>query len=222
MIKKFDGHDFHYEKGMPQIDRGNMRDDSPTFGVKSEIFLTEFIANSISENCNFADIGAHFGQIGMIAAKRTKGNVYCFEPILDIYKVLEKNCKVLPNMIPYNVGLYNENKKLPFTRSSMKYGGANKINELSGDLYIDCRKLDDYDLHIDIMNIDVEGAADKVIEGAEKTLKNTTLIFLEKHSGESFEKLEEYGFECVYQVLNHYIYKKRDEKNGSYSRTCEL
>ncbi|NEO10320.1 MULTISPECIES: FkbM family methyltransferase [unclassified Moorena] len=61
------------------------------------------------------DIGANIGLFALFAHQYCQGNInlFCFEPIKQIYKIMQKNMQ-LTNVISYNCGLWNEDSKATF------------------------------------------------------------------------------------------------------------
>ena len=199
-----DGHPFNMEPGMPQLDDYPISPTEPSFGCYWEQEICNYIVDNIKKDWNFLDVGAHYGQFGRIAAKRTNGTVYCFEPEPFNYSILESNC--LKNMEPHNMILYEKNGEVGFHVRDIQGAGGHKVG---GREMHPCRTLDSYGLRIEMMNIDVEGSGNSLLKGASETLKTTKYIIFEKHGDDSKAKtiLLDRGFEII-SNKNGFIAKK--------------
>ena len=104
----------------------NLNDGTKIYCLKETeaIVLDEHIHGYLEFGLNLkngdtvVDIGANIGVFGMRLSKNFKKiNIHCFEPIQDIYKVLEKNSALSLNVNfkTYMMGISNQNKLLNFT-----------------------------------------------------------------------------------------------------------
>ena len=79
-------------------------------------YLDDFI--NIEEGDVVVDVGANIGMLGFTLSEKFKNiEILSFEPIKEIYDILESNAKLSKNykFKTYNVGLSNTNRKANFT-----------------------------------------------------------------------------------------------------------
>jgi len=104
----------------------NLNDGTSIYCLKENeaIVLDEHIKGYLSYDVNITngdtiiDVGANIGVFGLrLSDKYPNINIYAFEPIPEIYKVLEKNAQISnnKNFKTYMMGVSNENKELNFT-----------------------------------------------------------------------------------------------------------
>jgi len=196
----FDGEEFYVYKAMPQWD--GFIDGASELPDPWEKLVSKTIANEIKPDWNFVDIGASFGAYTLLAAKRTSGMCYAFEPNSVNFALLKTNLSKFNNIKCINKALGDENTKLGLSLSIPGNGGHSltfKKSEKSE--IVEVITLDSLNLHIDMMKIDVESYGYKVLKGADKTLINTKLIIFERHHrGEEGvnELLKSRGFRFVF------------------------
>jgi len=103
-----------------------LNDGTPIYCLKENeaIVLDEHIKGYLGYNIkikngdNIVDIGANIGMLGIRLSKDFNNiNIYAFEPIPEIYKVLEKNANISSNkkFKTYMKGVSNINTELIFT-----------------------------------------------------------------------------------------------------------
>ncbi len=104
----------------------NLNDGTSIYCLKENeaIVLDEHIKGYLSYDVNIKngdtiiDVGANIGVFGVrLSDTYPNINIHAFEPIPEIYKVLEKNAQISnnKNFKTYMVGVSNENKELNFT-----------------------------------------------------------------------------------------------------------
>jgi len=104
----------------------NLNDGTPIYCLKKNeaIVLDEHIKGYLDFGINLengdtiVDVGANIGVLGVRLSKNyPQINIHSFEPIPEIYKVLEKNSYLThnSNFKTYMMGLSNNNKDLTFT-----------------------------------------------------------------------------------------------------------
>ena len=72
----------------------------------------------INEGDVVVDVGANIGVLGVRLSKKfNKIKIYCFEPIPNIFSVLQKNCKLTknPDFKVFENGLGDSKEKKEFT-----------------------------------------------------------------------------------------------------------
>jgi len=128
------------------------------------------------------DIGAHVGNFSLLAAFHPKLRVVAFEPLPDIFDILQSNIRLngLENRVqafPYAIFDKPGKAILKVPRKKMDLGGATLGDRPSiphcQDLEVECHRLDDWDwpCPINLMKIDVEGAELMVLQGGENTIR---------------------------------------------------
>jgi FkbM family methyltransferase len=171
-----------------ELDISNVIDHGTYFKFKDEGFET--LINLIGTNSNIIDVGANIGTTAIqFANKAQNGVVYAFEPSISNYSKLIKHIKInkFTNIIPYNLGLGNENKKIKLYNLVSSNPGMKIIlrnQESLGDFEtIEIKKLDeiiDENIEINFIKIDVEGFEFEVLKGAEKIIdKYKPTMFIE-------------------------------------------
>ena len=104
----------------------NLNDGTPIYCLKQTeaIVLDEHIKGylsygfKINNGDTIIDVGANIGVLGIRLSQNLQNiNIYAFEPIPEIYNVLEKNSKTSsnPNFKTYMMGLSNISQELVFT-----------------------------------------------------------------------------------------------------------
>ena len=104
----------------------NLKDGTKIYCLKETeaVVLDEHINGYLEFDINIKsvdtiiDVGANIGVLGIRLSQDFKNiNIYSFEPIPDIYKVLEKNAKLSlnPNFKTYMKGISDQQKNLNFT-----------------------------------------------------------------------------------------------------------
>jgi len=187
-----------------------------------ERYETELFKKMVQDGMVVVDIGANIGYYTLIAAKSVgnKGIVYAFEPEPSHYKLLCDNIAVngYTNVVPIEKAVSKTTGKtrLYVNAALVDISSLSKDNVLPYSKNLDCLEvetitMDDFfertvgDDRIDLMKIDVEGAEELVVDGAERVLRNNSLkIFMEfvprqlRNVGtdppELLYKLRNYGF----------------------------
>lgn len=164
----------------------------------SEIRLARWLIRHLKSGQIFIDAGAHYGYFSLLAD--TIGcQVYAFEPTPTTFALLTQNTQAR-RVKTIQAGLSDTNDEVVFY--SFK-GSFSEYNSLIADQYLqqdwfekeDCMeehiqvlKLDEFcqenKIIPDCIKIDVEGAEDRVIRGADHLLRdNQPAIIMEYHPG---------------------------------------
>lgn len=172
------------------------------------------------------DVGANIGQFALAAAQRfPMAEIYCFEPVPDVCRILKDNLKRFPKIHVNNCAIGNENGKLPFYRNEFTLASSalpmHKKNthpncdaNRSDIIEVDIFRMDDFpSLHVRepvLLKLDVQGYEKNALQGAEKILKYIDYIALEVsfvqlyENQPLFDELHEYlkdiGFELLVPV----------------------
>jgi len=186
------------------------------FGMH-ESFQDEYIRKNLVDGSRFIDIGAHMGRFTLLGARSVgkNGLVLSLEPDQRVFQQLLENISLnkYQNIISLPVAAFNDNDLVSFKIS--KTSGWSSLTDMHKDsifneVHIPAFKLDTIieSLKIesvDLIKIDVEGAEDKVLEGATKILeKFIPKLLIEIHENESWSKCEkmlgDHGYE--YEVIH--------------------
>lgn len=155
----------------------------------SEIRLAKFMIQHLQSGDTFVDIGAHFGYFSLLASVlvHKNGSIYSFEASKSTFQLLQKNTENQANIHLFNQAISNSNEYITFYQFPVMYSEYNsmevdqfkkegwfkkfkpeaiEIESITMDQFILKNKLNPK-----IIKIDVEGAEDKVIAGAQETLK---------------------------------------------------
>jgi FkbM family methyltransferase len=136
-------------------------------------------------------VGAHFGQEMPLYNKLGVKNVVLFEPLKDVYKVLENNAKEF-GYKTINVALSDKRGCAGMHREHKNQGQSSSLLEpyLHTKYYADIvfdsielvevETLDSFNItNCNVLNMDTQQSEDKVILGAKKTLKYIDFIYTE-------------------------------------------
>lgn len=160
--------------------------DPENNGVDRDIFtykhyephILRAIRKNLDKDSIFLDIGGNIGQHSLFSSYFAK-KVYSFEPITRIYNQMLSsiNMNNIFNVVPYNIGIGDENTSLDIFGSDINMGGSSLIT--SENRYkvqtVKIFKLDDvFDKigieKVDLIKIDVEGFELQVLMGAKETI----------------------------------------------------
>jgi FkbM family methyltransferase len=192
--------------------------------IGTEYEITGFLKKIIKDGDVFFDIGANLGQYALRIGnlKGGKINVYLFEPCKENYMILNKHFAPKKNVVVENKAIsdYNGTADLyiPVIGDiSIDTQASINLNDraVSFSNYIkqkvDTLKIDDYVgqkgiKQVDYMKIDTEGHDDKVILGAENTIKRFLPVIMTEDipSGNAAKLLRGYKYS------EYYITKKRN------------
>ena len=121
--------------------------------------------------------------IWMWWAKTFSCKVIAFEPLVNVFNVLEENIKLNDaNVSAYNLALGNGEEISGNSDGNMFCSG--------GDIKLKSEKLDSFSFErVDLLKIDVEGFEMEVLKGAENTIRQfKPRIIIETHSKELRKK----------------------------------
>ena len=163
------------------------------------------------------DIGAHIGVFAIEASSRYE-MVHSFEPIPNMYKMLEKNTKDIENVKAYNYVVSDNDELVPMlenprnTESSFAWTGdtrnlhhrKNWINKRGIDIVeMPATTIDSFTFeNVDFIKIDTEGYVLPVLRGMVETLKNNRALLLVEIF-EDKDTIVEFLEDCGY-VYHHF------------------
>lgn len=176
----------------------------------SEIRLARFLIHHLDSGAHFLDIGAHYGYFSLLAAQLvgTEGRVYSFEASRKNHQILEANAQQRDNIRVFNLAMAEQPGDLVFYEFENMKSEYNSLDQTQFEnedwfrqhppqaIQVPATSIDamlgQHDLKPKIIKIDVEGAEDRVIEGARETLKNTSpmvvMEYLAPHRGNDAHK----------------------------------
>lgn len=131
-------------------------------------------------NDTVCDIGASYGDSAIWWSKLKGANVLSFEPLSDIFRILEDNIALNRARVKaYNMAIGSGN----FSMSSREGNMLGKSNVANSPM-IETTRMDDLGIpKIDLLKIDVEGFELDVLKGAVKSIKKLKpRIIIETHS----------------------------------------
>ena len=193
---------------------GDSMDSSFNTAIE-ELYKNEYnLSEEIVRNKIFIDVGAGYGEVGIMASLYKASKVYMYEPNPYLFRYLENNVSPFKNIFIYNVGVYSQKAKstLYFRNTG---SGSGSISEVQYDP-ASITGQDRFKVEIDligieqilnlcrksevIIKIDAEGAEYKIID----TIKNfkynhfITDLRIEYHAGVQsiISDLASIGFSC--------------------------
>jgi FkbM family methyltransferase len=141
-----------------------------------------FALHTLQPGDLFVDVGANIGSYSILAGDCEGVKVVAFEPVPQTFSWLQKNIKInaLENQIEVmKIGLAEQKGSINF---SSNLDALNHVvlqqKHNTSVVKVDVSKLDDILDHKypAVIKIDVEGYESQVLNGAKKTLYNTSLI----------------------------------------------
>lgn len=128
------------------------------------------------------DCGANAGYFTLLFSKLVgpSGHVFSFEPVPANAHHIRRHLSLngCTNVTVIEVALGDTNGKVNFAS-----GGAVGRISTEGEIEVDCRRIDSIGLPApDVMKIDVEGAEERLVDGAEETIRrHRPTIFMSLH-----------------------------------------
>jgi len=165
---------------------------------RSEYYFPEKIKPEV-----ILDIGGNVGITSIyLASIFPNATIYTFEPLLENYKILQKNTEQYGNIKVFNIGLGSKNGsfKVFLSDDSENFGGASFYSEGEGnktESYTECKVRNINDViqelnisAIDLIKIDTEGAEYDILTCLnDKILRSILWITGELHGNRDFELL---------------------------------
>lgn len=157
-----------------------------------EVRLTKFFINNLNENDIFFDLGANYGYYSLLASKLVgpQGKVFSFEPDPENFIFLKKNKR--GNISILNKAVADLNGVVDFYKKRLSKDKMNSTIDIENlprisskdepykKITVESITLDNFcsknGIYPDFIKIDVEGAEEKVLKGAQEILKNRSPI----------------------------------------------
>jgi FkbM family methyltransferase len=165
---------------------------------RSEYYFPEKIKPEV-----ILDIGGNVGITSIyLASIFPNATIYTFEPLLENYKILQKNTEQYGNIKVFNIGLGSKNGsfKVFLSDDSENFGGVSFYSEGEGnkaESYTECKVRNINDViqelnisAIDLMKIDTEGSEYDILSCLnDEILRSIFWITGELHGNRDFELL---------------------------------
>jgi FkbM family methyltransferase len=182
--------------------------------IGTEYEITGFLKKIIKDGDVFFDVGANLGQyaLRLVNLKRAGVNVYLFEPCESNYFILKTHFKSRQNAVVENKAVSDfsgtTDLYIPVI-GDIRIDTQASINlndrPVSYDKYVKQKvetiRIDDYIMQrsinrVDFIKIDTEGHDDRVILGAENTIKKFLPVIMTEDvpSGNAAKMLKEYKY----------------------------
>lgn len=189
-----------------KIDNQKMIVNTRDYGLSRRLILfgdhvpsvTDFMKSEIKDGMVVVDVGANIGFNTILASKRVgHGQVYAFEPDPRCFELLEENIKVnnykntkcVIDALADKRGKFSihlDEKHLSSTTISKQnlennlhenntYGGALEVNKITLDEYF--QEINETK-PVDFLKMNIQGAEGLVIDGAEKTIRNSNNMII--------------------------------------------
>jgi len=187
----------------------------------SEIKLTRYLINNLSEEDVFFDIGAHFGFYSLLANKliSPKGSIISVEPCKAVFEILKKNTCNFDSIQIHNLAISNSSG---FVILSEFPPHLSEFNSVVPNIYkeenwyqkttlskskVKSMTLDDFVRREEItptfIKLDVEGSELDIIKGSKYLLESYFPVLIVEHH--SIPNKNKFDLE-VYEELNNLNY----------------
>ncbi len=178
-----------------------------------EFRLIKFFIKYLKEDDIFYDIGASVGFYSLLAGELiTKGEIHCFEPMPDVFRILTGNLEGLKNLHKNEIALSDREDDMVLYEVGDKAGFGTTIgdvaktyqNETIKEMSIRSTTLQSYlqkHQKPTVIKLDVEGGEGKVIDGGMEFFKNNSpLLVMEVWGGEKGKKFSRNAIDKLYEL----------------------
>jgi len=191
--------------------------------IYEQDYVVKFLFDIIKKSNVIIDAGAHAGSHTiMYKSINPKATIYCFEPQINMYRLLKHNIlkNDLQDVYAYNNALANKKAKTTLTGKISDGAAKNMDIHYGGNIYsnlggikiglggekVNTITIDSLNLKsCDFIKMDVEGFEPMVLLGAIKTIKKfkPTILFEDNTQRVSSDVLKEFGIkEEQYDTMN--------------------
>lgn len=136
---------------------------------------------TLQDKKTILNCGAYNNSSIVFSILAPKAAIHAFEPQLNIHQENIGIAKKLPNIIPLNLGVWENKCRLYFSQN-IDSGGSSTSSHITEDkkesnAFIDVTSIDEYVeenniCNVDFIKMDVEGAEIEALKGAENTIKH--------------------------------------------------
>lgn len=164
--------------------------------VSISIWLHGFVSEDVCllllatlpEGGSLIDVGAHVGFFALLGAYLAgeQGQVLALEPTPSVYRILQRNVAVYPNIKACPFAAFSEDRELTLHDFGLEFSAYNSLLGIRPpegrrptskvDLTVRARRIDDlladenWD-RLDVVKIDAESSEGPVLRGAERTIR---------------------------------------------------
>ena len=177
------------------------------------------IRQYVTEILTVIDVGANQGQFAIASARGfEKATIYSFEPLPDVYPVLQNNVSTYPQIKSFNLALGSSNGVIDFYRNSHSHASSalpistyqqTQLPETANTekIQVPVQRLDQVRseltlTHPVLLKLDVQGYEKEVLEGATAMLDQVDYLVFET----SFVPM--YEGEPVFNEMHEYVRSK--------------
>lgn len=204
----------------------------------SEIKLTRYLINNLSEEDVVFDIGAHFGFYSLLANKliSKKGSILSFEPCKAVFEILKKNTNNFDSIQIHNLAISNSSG---FVIMSEFPPHLSEYNTVIPNIYkeeswyqktiqhkskVKSMTLDDFikreEITPTIIKLDVEGSELNIIKGSKYLLKSYSPVLIVEHH--SIPNKDKFDLEVQEQLNNLKYFPYIIDLNGMIKKEDDL
>lgn len=162
-----------------------------------------FLSTLIDENDNIIEIGTNLGSHCIPLSKKNRlGKYFCFEPQIDIFKMLVTNITLneCDNVIPYNYGISDKFSLIPYSTSKInkKNRGGFRINtdifSTNNDTFLKLQPISYFSElftleSVKLIKIDVEGFEILVVNSLRDLIAKFKPIIFVEYEHNTFSEL---------------------------------
>lgn len=149
------------------------------YGLSEEIFFRKYL----QKDDIVVDVGANIGSLSLTASKAVgkEGKVYAIEAHPTTFGYLLDNIKLnkVDNILPFNYALGSHKSEVLF--SNRLADDMNCVSTDSEGVKVEVVPLDDLPIKgkISLLKVDVEGYEKFVLEGGNRVIENSELVYFE-------------------------------------------
>lgn len=181
-----------------------------------KISLDELAFSFINDNFSILEAGAHDGNDTRRLAALTKGMIYAFEPVPELFQLLVENTRSTKNINPFKIALADKTGNMPMFISS---GGSNASSSLlipdkhleknpevifEEKIIVEALTLDEWARKnsvkkIDFMWLDMQGFEYKMLTASKEIFPTLKILYTEVST------LELYSGQKIYQDYKNWL-----------------